>query len=670
MGTRLWEKLQGHYFNYIDHDISHDFKINFEKRYRILEKAKEKVTDDFSIRSLKNSVISFVSQGKNENEASLLSQIRNLENIVFCDPEEVAKCNTTLELQVLIDSAVPVVNAESAQSYVDKLQKNLYKWKLTVENGKYFESEKERLLGLPFMMKRHRQYPEPAIGTWQYNLFEEIFGHSYSYGKDDIENEEKINKFNYKQFLHPSIIEKFNDDPNHPDFEMYIKMKNIETQTKLEKAKEERKLFCTKILPTLNLLRDENKGRDFAHHYVNFQSNKSELAKHYNENYSNKQEEYLFRVAEEARLVDKNSSIVSEVISPSINKEYRGIRGKELRDILNNPKKKSEVTKALKTKYKFYSPQNKFEHLKSERNRIGLIDTAIEEGINLNDPEQNNYQSLFDKTFSKPDQNEAEDASLSKKNGDESLNTYPLGHPEAIFFRYDDRISFEDYVQDVPESGYASFKNMRYEYRTKEEQEKYIREYTRKFGNPAFKEQEGFLVPHLERGNDEAEEKIFKKVPATIFEQRKNIYSNELTEIQDFVDFKVEQDTSAPSDLTEDDLDQAIFEAQFKKSVDENEEFRRMEKRSRDELLALFKVNNLTPHELWSHVKAKRNQKPNRIVYEAAQINDPLYHLYSEAEIPEAFRKVLKKWRKGAEIRTKLPYYPETKKPEKYFELI
>jgi hypothetical protein len=54
-----------------------------------------------------------------------------------------------------------------------------------------------------------------------------------------------------------------------------------------------------------------------------------------------------------------------------------------------------------------------------------------------------------------------------------------------------------------------------------------------------------------------------------------------------------------------------------------------------------------------------------------AQMNDPLYHLYSEVEQPEVLRKVLKEWRKGAEIRTRLPYYPETKKPEeKYFELI
>jgi len=50
-----------------------------------------------------------------------------------------------------------------------------------------------------------------------------------------------------------------------------------------------------------------------------------------------------------------------------------------------------------------------------------------------------------------------------------------------------------------------------------------------------------------------------------------------------------------------------------------------------------------------------------------AQLNDPLFHLLSEVEQPAMMRKTLKKWRSGAEIRFKMPYYPETKKPEATF---
>jgi len=45
------------------------------------------------------------------------------------------------------------------------------------------------------------------------------------------------------------------------------------------------------------------------------------------------------------------------------------------------------------------------------------------------------------------------------------------------------------------------------------------------------------------------------------------------------------------------------------------------------------------------------------------QYNDPLYHLFTEVEHPEALRNVLRKWRSGAEIKFKMPYYPQAKKP-------
>jgi hypothetical protein len=209
-GVRLWEKLVGHYFNYIDYDIAHDFKINFESRYRLYEE-EPKQENDFSIKQFKASSINLVNQGKNSNEASVLSQIRNLENIIYVNKEDLKKCSSILELQVLIDSATPKKNAETTNSKIGRLHKDLSAYKLLVENQKIFESEKEKLLGLPFQVIRHQQYPVPMKGTWQYDLFEEIFGHPYSYGIDEVEVEEKIHKFNYEKFLHPSLIKKYND---------------------------------------------------------------------------------------------------------------------------------------------------------------------------------------------------------------------------------------------------------------------------------------------------------------------------------------------------------------------------------------------------------------------------------------------------------------------------
>lgn len=452
---------------------------------------------------------------------------------------------------------------------------------------------------------------------------------------------------------------------------MFIKLKNVESKTRLENLKEMRKFYCMKILPNLNIINDEKKGRDFAFSYVNQVESKSAIEKHFYKNYSNQEEEALFRLAEETRLVDKNQSIVQEFEYTTIKPEHKGLRSKELREILTNPKKRYEVDRALKAKFKYYSPLSKYELLKQNRNRMGLIDTAIEEGIDLNNPEEGTYQNLFNKTYANPDNNEHEEAALSQKNGsNENLSSFPLGHPNARFFRYDDRISFEDYEQDTP--GSISFKNNRYENRTEDEKRKFIKEYTRQYVDPAFKEQEGFIVPHLERGNDEAEDKIFKRKPLNMFNDRKKLYKNELNQIEEFVNAQVSKDSSYISnDISEEDLNQALFEAQYQKPVEESDEFKRLEKRNNEETLALFKLSNITPHEFWNYSKVpKGTQMPKRNYYEAVQQNDPLYHLFSEVEQPDALRKVLKEWRKGTEIRTRLPYYPETKKSEKYFSLI
>lgn len=150
-------------------------------------------------------------QSKDRKAANILSKIRNLENIIYLNDDQIKACKSVEELQVLIDSIVPEPERRSADNVVEDLHKNIENYKLEIENKKYFRSEKERFLGLPFMLRRHRQYPEPALGTWQWNFFEEIFGHDYYAYKGQVENEEKINKFNYEKFLHPSIIERFNN---------------------------------------------------------------------------------------------------------------------------------------------------------------------------------------------------------------------------------------------------------------------------------------------------------------------------------------------------------------------------------------------------------------------------------------------------------------------------
>lgn len=653
--------------------MAHHFKINYEDRYRLFDKNDKSIkeNEEFTLKQLSSSLTHFESQGKNRSDASNLSLIRNLENIVYCSDEDINKCKNTLELQILIDSAIPKVTSESAEEKIQNWQKNITLYKKEIENQNIFASEKEKMLGLPFMMKRHQQFPEPVRGTWQYDIFEEIYDTPYEDGKGEYETEEKIHKFNYKKFLHPSIIEKFNDNIDSEEFDMYIKKKNIESRTRMEDLKEKRTFFCKNILPKLNLLNDPQKGKDFAHFMIN--KGRCDLKNHFDQNYSGQKEEKLFREAEELRLLDKNPQVVSDVELSTVKQEYKGFRAKELKEILSNTGKRSEVETALRKKFITHSPNTKYELYKRDRNRLGLIDTAIEEGIDLNNPEDVNYEKLFAMTYDNPDRTEDEEAALSYKvDPNDKYNTLPLGKHFNREMIYNRAVSFNDYIQDNSENSLLSAKTMRYENRQKDEEEKYLREFSRKYANPEFKAFECTIVPHKERENEELQEKIFKRKPLDIFNDRLSLYKSEQADMLNFINHRVNQDSSRISpDLTEDDLNQALFEAQYQKPIEESEEYKKLSKRNFSEIDGMFKALKIVPDELWDDQFTDVKTAKTRPYYEYAQITDPLYHLISEVEQPEAMRKLLKEWRKGAEIRSKLPYYPETKRVEDgYFRMI
>lgn len=610
-GVRLWEKLVGHYLNFEDGDVAHDFKINYESRYKLFEKSSEeeaKLESKFNLQQLNSMSTTFHAQGKNKSDLGNLSLVRNLENIVFVDKDELSKVKTVLELQLLIDSVEPKVKALSADEKLKRMQSGLYDYKLFIESSKLLNSDKEKLLGLPFMMLRHQQFPEPERGTWQYSLFEELYGHPYEYGKFEVETEEKIHKYNYQQFLHPSIIEKFGDNPEHPDFEYFLKQKNLEYKTRLEKAKEKREFFCKNILPQLNLLKCEQLGRDFAYYALNKLDSIIPIKSHYYKSYSGQEEEKLFREAEELRLINKNPYIVSEVELSTIKDEYKGIRKQELRELLINPLKRFETEKALRGKFITHTPKTKWEIYERDRNRLGLIDTAIEEGIDLNNPEQNNYANLFSKTYDNPDLTEDEDAALSVKNGnDPNLNSFPLGVRNSSSLAVSRSIDFNDYAAD-DSIGTLSTKTLRYEYKQKEEEAKLIKEFTRKYAHPSFKEKECFIVPHLERNNEDVADKIFKRKPLESFKDRLSLYKNEISDIQSFINHRITQDTSKISDdITENEINQAIFQAHYQKPLESTDTYKNLNKRNYTEIESLFKTLKITPDELWNDEDSKKS---------------------------------------------------------------
>lgn len=452
---------------------------------------------------------------------------------------------------------------------------------------------------------------------------------------------------------------------------MYIKQKNLETKTRLEKLRENREFFCKNILPKLNQLKCQSLARDFAFFVLNKEQSQSELQKHYYDSYSGQSEEKLFREAEEARLLDKNPYIVETVQLSTVKDEYKGLRNKELNELLNNPNKRVAMERALKKKFRTVNAKSKWELKKMEANREGLLDTIVEEGIDTKNAEANNYENLFKLTYDNPDPTEDEAAALdANADVNDPQNNFPLGKPgRAEKFSYEG--DFSDYLIKNSNDSFLSAKIMRYENQLRAEEEEFLQKYSRKYAKAEFKEKELVVVPHLERTNDDMQEKLFKRNPLETFKGRKWSYTSELAHVHNFINDKVAQDSlRIGSDTTEEELNQVLFESQYLKPIEETDEYKRLEKKNFSEIEGLFAALKITPHEMWYHKDTPKGVLNQRPLMDFAQASDPLYYLVSEIEQPEALRKELKQWRKAVEIRTRLPYYPETKAPTEFFHLI
>ncbi len=95
-----------------------------------------------------------------------------------------------------------------------------------------------------------------------------------------------------------------------------------------------------------------------------------------------------------------------------------------------------------------------------------------------------------------------------------------------------------------------------------------------------------------------------------------------------------------------------------------------LSRRNPFEIKYLFAAIGFEPYEDWMDPPS-RDPFTNlgyHTYVDKVQVQDPFYHLLSEVEQPYVMKDLMRMWRRGTEIRFKVPYYPETKKPEKTFE--
>lgn len=603
-GSYLYDKLKAHYLNpYFDYDILHHWHIDYEKKYNCknqnpqnwekdlelteVERMNREWDQQMSGQNIHGQKV-FKRMGKDKNDFFYMySKIRNLENIVFLSEEDLEGITNPIELQIKIDSVTPKLTTSKTKN--EDMQK-FFKWitdyKMEVENMDHFRSIKDKLLGMPFLMYRMRQHPEPYRGTWQYDLFTKIFGYEYDMGKNDHETEEKINKYNYHQHLHPSVIAKY--DTNSEDFEMLLRKMNYEHKTTLEAMRDNREYYCKNVLPLINLC-EPKLGEDIAHYVLNKKSDNEDYSIYLHNQYSNVKEEQLFREVEEANFLNKNKPLVNRLYYKNINRDSVGMKASEFDEIMKNPTKAKKMRKALETKYQHYDPASYLDKLRFAARKAGYLDTMIENQVDVRDPEFNMLDVFVQQYGYRLATDEEEVAKAHHINYPQygyDNNTYNHDQLDVQnYFTYNQNIDWSDYCYDFPGEGLVSPKINRMELHNKSLQKMYDQFFFRFYNNPRYENLTGYIRPYKDINNEDLLERIPTRTEFLKYVDRQHFKSTD-KQITEFLEDTTERESFAPSDdPTEEELDQAIFEASYSKPVHESDEYK-----SRKIFYFLFKI--------------------------------------------------------------------------------
>lgn len=589
VGWKLYDKLRGYYLNFDSTESNLHWYTDYAEKFQVKRVEKlENWEEDLSLTpmekyfklmeentkelKLNQNNLVFGRYSKDRDDTYyLFGKVRNLENIAYLSEEDLKDIDSPVKLQMKLDSIQPVnpVQGLTLEQTAALLHEKLDKYKLNIENLKKLRSDKDKLLGLPFLMRRLQQNPEPNPGTWQYDLFTELYGHEYNYNIGVPETEEKINKFNYRKFLHPSVIKRF--DTNSEEFEMYLRELHHNNPTQKEVLDKIREHFCIKYMPLLSFAKNKEEGRDIINYLENKTRNESYnnyLYKHY----SGQDEQALFRLTEEMRFKDNNNYNLRNIQFTTINKSEIGIKPEELRDLLNNPKKKKEMVEALENTYPSYISQTYMDSLKDARDIALLSDTLENLHYDPSKEEEVNIKTLLGLQWDTTNTDEDEILNQYHIQVPAGRNSYNFPHRKVHvnFFYYDPRVDFSSYKNEYPVEGIVSVKNQRLETYNRHVNDLFMSIYSREYASPRHINSNVWIVPELDKNNEELAEKIRKRTPRERYLKDMKTTSYE-SKINDFLNTQLDHDTAQ---ITEDEIDQALFESHYTKPAKENDSYK------------------------------------------------------------------------------------------------
>lgn len=96
----------------------------------------------------------------------------------------------------------------------------------------------------------------------------------------------------------------------------------------------------------------------------------------------------------------------------------------------------------------------------------------------------------------------------------------------------------------------------------------------RTFNNPKFEDMETRVIPYLDENNEEYADKIFMRDNLNIHHDDQKLRDSDALMLE-FLEKRTEEDSfDVSDDVTEEQLDQAIFEASYSKPNLETDEYR------------------------------------------------------------------------------------------------
>jgi hypothetical protein len=221
------------------------------------------------------------------------------------------------------------------------------------------------------------------------------------------------------------------------------------------------------------------------------------------------------------------------------------------------------MEEAMHYSYPSYNVQNTMDRLKDARERTSFNKTLEALGVDLKKEQDLSVDKLISLQYEIVPQEEDEVLN--------SFNTqYPIGTATTNFphrkvpinmFYYNPLVDLSDYKSEFPTAGIVSPKKHRLEMWSKNIDDVNMDYFIRNYPNPRNTANNIVIVPAIDKTNEDLAEKVRIRSNRERYLQRIETTSTE-QKIVEFLETQTDEDVSH---VTDDEMDQALFEAQYTK---------------------------------------------------------------------------------------------------------